>query len=261
MRECLDCGVLLVPGFEEKIQNFINSTNQSTPKLNLYPVCLTEPALLSAEPIGSVYIEGELYPDPSVLSTLELRLQRFDIILLPVVQASLVWTRLLLQQTRTSRFRPLVALTKEIHPVAMFDLVCLGVSDIVFDPYQTEELRIRLLMLLRNEQHKHVPNPRAAPVLQDRSIETCCSVKSGKPYLPLIESEVCCKKIMNHNYSFKEAKAIIVNQFESTYLTNALNKYAGNIARSAKMSGKHRRAFWALMQKHGIKAEQFKDMS
>ncbi|MFV9474397.1 hypothetical protein ACM5Q9_08255 [Advenella sp. RU8] len=256
MRECLDCGVLMVPTFEKRIQAFIDKANSNTRKLNLYPVNLIEDdcsgnmSLVQAK-------QQDAYPDPSVLSSLSQRLQRFDVILLPVSQDSLVWTRMLLQQTPVSLLRPVVALSKEIHPVAMYDLLCLGATDFSFEPDQIEALRIRLLMILRNEQGRQLLNQTGTPVLQDKAREGHGMSKFAKP---VFNSNACCRDLASQANSYKEAKSKVVTHFEKTYVSNALFKCGGNIAMAARMSSKHRRAFWALMQKHDISADQFKDI-
>jgi len=59
--------------------------------------------------------------------------------------------------------------------------------------------------------------------------------------------------------SFREAKNSLVSHFERTYITQALIKHSGNIAMAARASNKHRRAFWALMRKHDIAAELYRE--
>jgi len=59
--------------------------------------------------------------------------------------------------------------------------------------------------------------------------------------------------------SFRDAKNSLVSQFERTYITQALIKHSGNIAMAARASSKHRRAFWALMRKHDIAAELYRE--
>jgi len=56
----------------------------------------------------------------------------------------------------------------------------------------------------------------------------------------------------------KAVKAKLVEDFERTYIIEALQKNKGNIAIAARYSGKHRRAFWALMRKYDIEAEDFR---
>ena len=59
--------------------------------------------------------------------------------------------------------------------------------------------------------------------------------------------------------SFREVKKNLVDDFERHYLSNALRRANGNIARAALASGKPRRVFFELMRKHGITAQHFVD--
>jgi DNA-binding NtrC family response regulator len=59
--------------------------------------------------------------------------------------------------------------------------------------------------------------------------------------------------------SFREEKNTLVSNFERTYITQALIKHSGNIAMAARASNKHRRAFWALMRKHNIAADLYRE--
>lgn len=52
--------------------------------------------------------------------------------------------------------------------------------------------------------------------------------------------------------SFSDAKARVVRDFERNYIRDALARCNGNITSAARESGKHRRAFFELMRKHGI---------
>jgi len=58
--------------------------------------------------------------------------------------------------------------------------------------------------------------------------------------------------------SFQRAKNRVVESFERSYLTASLTAHGGNVSRAAKSAGKHRRAFWELLRKHGIKADDFR---
>lgn len=57
---------------------------------------------------------------------------------------------------------------------------------------------------------------------------------------------------------FGTAKARVVGDFEREYLRRALSRHSGNVAQAARASCKHRRAFWALMRKHGIDAASYR---
>jgi len=56
----------------------------------------------------------------------------------------------------------------------------------------------------------------------------------------------------------KELKTKLIEDFERAYLIEALERNRGNIANAARHSGKHRRAFWALLRKYEIDAEDFR---
>lgn len=62
----------------------------------------------------------------------------------------------------------------------------------------------------------------------------------------------------NNGHHLKVMKARLVEDFERAYIIEALECNNGNIATAARYSGKHRRAFWALMRKYGIEAEDFR---
>ena len=54
--------------------------------------------------------------------------------------------------------------------------------------------------------------------------------------------------------SFQTAKDRAVALFEKGYLIDMLFAHQGNITKAAQAAGKNRRAFWQLLQKHGIDA-------
>lgn len=58
---------------------------------------------------------------------------------------------------------------------------------------------------------------------------------------------------------FHAAKQTLITRFEQAYLRAALERSGGNIARAARVSGKHRRAFFELMRKHGIRTGESED--
>jgi DNA-binding NtrC family response regulator len=58
--------------------------------------------------------------------------------------------------------------------------------------------------------------------------------------------------------SFQQAKAKIIEQFEREYIQRLLVSCNGNISRAAQAAKKNRRAFWELMRKHHIDAQNLK---
>jgi two-component system response regulator GlrR len=59
--------------------------------------------------------------------------------------------------------------------------------------------------------------------------------------------------------SFRAAKAQVVRQFERSYIEQVLASAAGNITHAARAAKKNRRAFFALVRKHGIELERFRN--
>ena len=74
---------------------------------------------------------------------------------------------------------------------------------------------------------------------------------------PLLDAER--EKPRSKSYTFvserplKEVKREVVTRLEREYLEEALRQSRGNIAQAARASGTHRRAFFELMRKYGIK--------
>ena len=58
--------------------------------------------------------------------------------------------------------------------------------------------------------------------------------------------------------SFQNAKRKVIEQFEKSYLQGVLLSTYGNISQAAAVAQKNRRAFWQLIQKHGIDAGAFR---
>jgi two-component system, NtrC family, response regulator GlrR len=58
--------------------------------------------------------------------------------------------------------------------------------------------------------------------------------------------------------TFQGAKARVVERFERDYIERALAHCNGNITQAARQAGKHRRAFFALIRKHGIELGAFR---
>jgi two-component system response regulator GlrR len=58
--------------------------------------------------------------------------------------------------------------------------------------------------------------------------------------------------------SFRAAKAHVVRQFERSYIEHMLADAAGNVTRAARAAKKNRRAFFALVRKHGIELQRFR---
>jgi two-component system, NtrC family, response regulator GlrR len=62
-------------------------------------------------------------------------------------------------------------------------------------------------------------------------------------------------------FSFQEAKAKVIMQFEKNYINGLLMAHRGNITQAAQVAGKNRRAFWELIRKHEIDVRQYRTLS
>jgi two-component system response regulator GlrR len=61
-----------------------------------------------------------------------------------------------------------------------------------------------------------------------------------------------------HRQSFRAAKSRFVSRFERNYIQELLQTHGGSISKAARAAQKNRRAFWELIRKHKIDAQQFK---
>ena len=77
------------------------------------------------------------------------------------------------------------------------------------------------------------------------------------PLLDISERDVSLEQSGLTEQSFREAKRELVNQFERTYVEDALRRSNGNITRAALASKKARRAFFELMKKHHVNPGDF----
>ncbi|MGH2568337.1 MAG: helix-turn-helix domain-containing protein, partial [Bacteroidota bacterium] len=48
------------------------------------------------------------------------------------------------------------------------------------------------------------------------------------------------------------------DDFEKEYLTQVLELSGGNVSQAAKLAGKYRADFYALLKKHGLRPHEFK---
>ena len=72
---------------------------------------------------------------------------------------------------------------------------------------------------------------------------------------PTIEEEdIHLPQVKGGLFSFKNLKARTIAEFEKRYIAETLQAHEGNISKAARAAGKHRRAFWQLMQKHNIRS-------
>jgi DNA-binding NtrC family response regulator len=61
----------------------------------------------------------------------------------------------------------------------------------------------------------------------------------------------------NIDIPFKVARAMVEKQFEKTYLSQALERYEGNVTKTAKETGINPRTLWRKIKKHELERGTF----
>lgn len=272
MRETTDCGVLLTPGHETAMRDWVARDQPRLARVRLHLVPLQAPAARGAAPgsppasvLNPSFDALPANADIHALARLAVGLRRYDHCILPVAPASLAWTRMALQQAGGTLVTPVLLFVHDMTAPAIEDLLQLGAADFMAAPYCLESLRVRLGRLSRRTPWRLPPGQlaEAAPVYP-------VGVREPEPMRPELRPRVPRQVLhqglagLHHQVDrvahepFGQAKARVVDGFESDYIRLALSRYQGNVARAARASSKHRRAFWALMRKHGIDAAPYR---
>jgi|GEM_PF-1521963 len=206
--------------------------------------------------------------NPQALVALRLPLQAYDVCLISVYQHNLSWARQALAAAKPVLRTPIVGLIHSLKAAAIDDLCNSGMADFIRGPVCYEELRARVQQLLRKPA-KAIKE--IGPNVQGGYNATMTPVvlqSSEYQMPPFVESDchaeleafalASAARCAYTDESFGDAKRQVINCFERAYLTASLVKSSGNIAMAARRAKKHRRAYWALLQKHGIDAEPFR---
>ena len=226
----------------------------------LREVCL-QPLALSL--VGST-------PSVTALQQAQPHLYRFQVCVLPVDAQNLSWARTAL--ANVDRFTvPHLGVSHQLRAEALGDLLQLGMTDFVSCDADVHELRARSLQAIRRlgvRQGSWVAkcdDARRADGLQvaEPHAQYVASVEAHDAYDIYdanhardardagIEQDIAA-------LNFKLAKQRLIEKFEVTFLHRSLKRHRGNVTRAAFECDKHRRAFWALMQKHHINARAFR---
>ncbi|CAB3901168.1 hypothetical protein [Achromobacter deleyi] len=255
MRDTTDCGVLLTPGHEAAMRAWVARDQARLARVRLHLVPLRSAAVAA----------GGDGPDIHALARLAVGLRRYDHCILPVAPASLAWARMALQQAGDAMVTPVLLFVHDMTAPAIEDLLQLGAADFMTAPYCVESLRVRLGRLARRTA--------GIPPSQLEQVELVYPASRlggvSRPDVsvrPTLSRQVLQQGLagLHHQANpgahepFRQAKARVVDGFESDYIRLALSRHQGNVARAARASSKHRRAFWALMRKHGIDAAPYR---
>lgn len=280
MRDVLDCGVLLAPGHETTMGAWVAGHQARMTRVRLHLVSLAPQA-------GA---------PPDSLARQALSLRRYDACILPVTPRSLAWARMALQQASSALSTPILLLIHDVKAPAILDLLSLGAADFIGQPVCLESLRVRLVRLARRSALPGAGSP--GGVHEGRATYLSVDALTGGGGMapagsrasdagmlehaprahhaahgshaasarPRVAVDVVEQALssLRHQYrrgapeTFRAAKAQVVTGFEREYIRHALSRHGGNVAQAARACAKHRRAFWALMRKHGIEAAPYR---
>ncbi|MDR6603604.1 hypothetical protein J2732_004622 [Achromobacter deleyi] len=280
MREVLDCGVLLAPGHEGAMRDWVARHHARMARVRLHLV-----------PLG----ESGPFPGPDplplqdhdvrALARLAVSLRRYDGCILPVTPSTVAWARMALAQAGAALTTPVLLLMDDMKAPAIEDLLGLGVADFIAQPACLESVRVRLGRMARPAAWRQparagLEEPRARYPGPDGS----GAHEQARPRVPAAFVDQALAGMRDHRdrwdncdardsresrdprdprrlpaqESFRVAKSLVVDGFERDYIRHALSRHGGNVAQAARACAKHRRAFWALMRKHGIEAAPYR---
>lgn len=282
MRQQIDCAVLVLEAHSSWMPQTLEVAQAGLARVRLHHLDWEAGQDLEAAEDQLIHLPVHAIAQASV------SLRRFDVCLLPVSIDSLGWTRQALAAIPRGPFLPIVGIFRDLKSAAMQDLLELGLADFVRLPLCPDEFRARLLATVarvpRMGTLRESDHPGQAAWLQAVGILPAVNPSTdprpstpepprsfrrrnlgGRPVRNVMHSSATqfgqnsnTPTLLTAKESFREAKARLIERFEKEYIEQALERAQGNIAMAARASNKHRRAFWALMRKYEIDAEQYR---
>ncbi len=275
MRQQIDCAVLSVSPHRDWLNLALKQVEPAMARIRLHYLDW------ESQPEHQDMSNSPVHVDIQAFAKSGVSLRRFDVCLLPVSIETLGWTRQALAAIPRGPFVPLIGIFSGLRSAAMQDLLELGLADFVRLPLCPDEYRARILSTVSK-----VPRPGNSlrePALLYGGPSGLCNTSNRHSMLARssFDKSTLSKghKLQSKNFksnlkthgqrydqnhelknakseceSFRLSKANVVEQFEREYVTRALELHNGNIAKAARASNKHRRAFWALMRKYQIDA-------
>lgn len=254
MSQDIECALLLPAQCVAWVQAWSNAQARAVKRSRFVPLVFGE------SPFAPT-------PSPTALEAMRADLFRFQVCVLPVDSGNLAWTRTALASLAGPLPVPLICLCHQLRAEAIGDLLMLGADDFILLDGGTEELRARFFWRIkafqRASRHRYVQGPTTASVLAEPGHAYTHEIANREVTQPSPGVARAAASDTNaaaslDDESFSRAKKVVVDRFECAYLRDALMRHAGNVAGAARASAKHRRAFWALMRKHGISADTYR---
>lgn len=189
-----------------------------------------------------------------------LGLLHYDLAIVIVSPKNLSWIRSQLHYARRYLRTPVLAVIKDLQPIAIQDVLDAGATDFIMDYNFETELAIRVKLLQRRLQQALRDSSKIV-VTKSQPTEdpetTDLLLKENSSSLDAYTAAVATRYAA-HEQPFQQAKNSVVQRFEKAYIRAVLVRNQGNITRAARTAKKHRRSFWELMRKHNIDAEIYR---
>ena len=188
-----------------------------------------------------------------------LSLLNYDIALVAVSPQNLSWVRSQLHYARAYLNTPILAIVQNLQPIAIQDLLDVGVADFIMEHNLITELPIRVKLLEQRLKQAlcYELTPLATPLEAAESRENHLLLKEDANSLDAYTAAVA-SRYASSGHPFQQAKNSVVQRFETAYIRAALVCNQGNITHAARTAKKHRRSFWELMRKHNIDADVYR---
>lgn len=177
----------------------------------------------------------------------------YDLAIVVVSPNNVAWVRSQLYYARRYLRTPVLALVKDLQPIAIQDVLDVGAVDFIMDYRFNTEFLIRV-KILQQRLHKLLNRPEQAPPEESLPLHT----ETHEPSSLEAYTAALATRYAMHSQPFQQAKKTVVQRFEKAYIRAILVRNQGNITRAARSAQKHRRSFWELMRKHNIDAEIYR---
>jgi len=201
----------------------------------------------------------------------------YDYCMFYVDRESLVWARTSLAQLRDLSKTPLFVLGNNLSAPAIDDLLRLGACDFFVHPVSQDELIPRLRKHLRRLVYEpqcqelknkvKLPDSYYLPAMPKSRGNALSLHEAAQNYQILLSNGATLEafamavatRFANSEEGFQTVKRRVVASFERAFIHSLLSRTDGNISAAARCARQHRRAFWALMKKHDIDAQTYRD--
>lgn len=250
----IDCALLTLPAVDPDLYAALI-------QCRIHPVQMHRRPLADAIWPGTTQARSEYDAATSqVLVRAAPALLRYDVCLLPVVPASLAWTRAALAASQGALAVPLILLASGLTAPALRDLQALGAADFILPDAHPEELKARLTRWALHGMRQRSAAVLAEPVMTTdaRPVMAANDAVMTLREEPAVAHYASAPTWQAQAESYRAVRARMLAEFERAYVIGMLVRYRGNVTHAARAGNQDRRAFWHLMRKYEIVSADFR---